>query len=176
MLKLNEIKEIEEYFKKNQNESVFYHDWQHVKSVASRAIEIARSFQNISDEDLKLLEIASYFHDIGYDVSNLDDQQNIDKAIELFERFDKIDLSDEESRLIKRLIQATKYPHDGYSNRLCQIIQDADLTQSWSDDQDVISANLINEGKSVSKEDFLAIEDLNAEYARNKCSRLRNIQ
>ena len=73
MLKSNEIREIEEYFKKNQNESVFYHDWQHVKSVASRAIEIARSFQNISDEDLKSLEIASYFHDICYDVSNLDD-------------------------------------------------------------------------------------------------------
>ena len=51
-----------------------------------------------------------------------------------------------------------------------------DLTQSWSDDQDVISANLINEGKSVSKEDFPAIEDLNTEYARNKCLRLRNIQ
>lgn len=176
MLELNEIKEIEEYFKKNQNESVFYHDWRHVKSVASRAIEIARSFQNISDEDLKLLEIASYFHDIGYDVSNLDDQQNINRAIDLFERFDKIDLSDEESRLIKRLIQATKYPHDGYSNQLCQIIQDADLTQSWSDDQDVINANLTNEGKSVSKEDFPTIEDLNTEYARNKCLRLRNIQ
>lgn len=176
MLKLNEIKEIEEYFKKNQNESVFYHDWRHVKSVASRAIEIARSFQNISDEDLRLLEIASYFHDIGYDVSNINDQRNIDKAIELFERFDKIDLSDENSRLIKRLIQATKYPHDGYSDRLCQIIQDADLTQSWSDDKDVINANLISEGKSFSERDFPTIEDLNTEYARNKCLRLRNIQ
>ena len=176
MLKSNEIREIEKYFKNHQSKSVFYHDWQHVKSVAARAIEIARSFQDISDEDLKLLEIASYFHDIGYDVSNMDDQRNIDRAIELFERFDKIDLSDEDSRSIKRLIQATKYPHDGYSNRLCQIIQDADLTQSWSDDKDVINANLINEGKSFSERDFPTIEDLNTEYARNKCLRLRNIQ
>ena len=176
MLKSNEIKEIEEYFKKDQNDSVFYHDRCHVKSVASRAIEIVRSFDNISEEDLKLLEIASYFHDIGYDVSNLDDQQNINRAIDLFDRFDKIDLSDEDSRLIKRLIQATKYPHDGYSDRLCQIIQDADLTQSWSDDKDVINANLISEGKSFSERDFPTIEDLNTEYARNKCLRLRNIQ
>lgn len=176
MLKSNEIKEIEEYFKKNQNESVFYHDWNHVKSVASRAIEIAESFDNISEEDLRLLEIASYFHDIGYDVSNLNDQRNIDRAIELLEKFNKIDLSDEDFRSIKILIQATKYPHDGYSNRLCQIIQDADLTQSWSDDKDVISANLINEGKPFSERDFPIIEDLNTEYARNKCLRLRNIQ
>lgn len=176
MLRVNEIEQIEKYFKQYQSENAFYHNWNHVRSVVERSKEIAESFESVTEEDLKLLEIASYFHDIGYNASNSDDQMNIDRAIELFERYDEIDLSEKESSVVKSLIQATKFPHDFYEDLICQIIQDADLTQSWSDDQQVINANLANEGKNFSSEEFPSIEMLNTEYAKEKCRSLRSLK
>lgn len=150
MIKIDK-ESIKEFYLQNQNKDVHYHTWEHCESVAKRALMLANLLGVSDKQDLLALELASYFHDIGYDIYKTE-EENISKATKL--------LLDYCSKVMKynpkdvptvafSLIEATKYPHGVPSNMLEQIIQDADLTQCWDWDALTITKLLRAEGKEV---------------------------
>ena len=150
MLKIDKDS-IRNFFLKNQNKDVHYHTWEHCESVAKRALMLANMLGVSDEQDLLALELASYFHDIGYDIYKTE-EENISKASSLFlaycTRVMKYDSKDIPPVAFS-LIEATKYPHGVPSNMLEQIIQDADLTQCWDWDALTITKLLRAEGKEV---------------------------
>ena len=150
MIKIDK-ESIKEFYLQNQNKDVHYHTWEHCESVAKRALMLAGLLGVSDKQDLLALELASYFHDIGYDIYKAE-EENISKATKL--------LLDYCSKVMKyhpkdvppvafSLIEATKYPHGVPSNMLEQIIQDADLTQCWDWDALTITKLLRAEGEEV---------------------------
>lgn len=150
MIKIDK-ESIKEFYLQNQNKDVHYHTWEHCDSVAKRALMLA-SLLGVSDkQDLLALELASYFHDIGYDIYKTE-EENISKATSLFLKYcQKVKKynSEDVPPVAFSLIEATKYPHDTPNSLLEQIIQDADLTQCWDWDVLTITKLLRAEGKEV---------------------------
>lgn len=150
MIKIDK-ESIKEFYLHNQNKDVHYHTWEHCDSVAKRALMLANKLGVSDEQDLLALELASYFHDIGYDIYKTE-EENISKATNLFLKYcTKIKkYNSEDVPLVAfSLIEATKYPHGVPSNILEQIIQDADLTQCWDWDALTITKLLRAEGKEV---------------------------
>lgn len=150
MIKIDK-ESIKEFYLQNQNKDVHYHTWEHCDSVAKRALMLANLLGVSGKQDLLALELASYFHDIGYDIYKTE-EENISKATNLFLKYcTKIKKynSEDVPPVVFSLIEATKYPHDTPNNLLEQIIQDADLTQCWDWDALTITKLLRAEGKEV---------------------------
>ena len=130
MIKIDK-ESIKEFYLQNQNKDVHYHTWEHCESVAKRALMLANLIGVSDEQGLLALELASYFHGIGYDIYKTE-EENIHKASSLFlaycTRVMKYDFKDIPPVAFS-LIKATKYPHDTPNSLLKQIIQDADLTQ-----------------------------------------------
>lgn len=148
MLKIDK-ESIRDFFLKNQNKDVHYHTWEHCESVAKRALMLADLLGVSDKKDLLALELASYFHDIGYDIYKTEGE-NIEKACSLFiDYYAKVMKYDPKDvpPVVFSLIGATKYPHDTPKNELERIIQDADLTQCWDWDALTITNRLRAEGK-----------------------------
>ena len=162
---------IKEFFLKHQNKDVHYHTWEHCESVAKRALMLAKC-EGVSDkQDLLALELASYFHDIGYDIYKTE-EENIFKASSLFlnyctkvMRYNSSDIPP----VAFSLIEATKYPHTEPQNLLEKIIQDADLTQCWDWDAYNIAKYLRAEGRQINFDpEFPSVNLLNTVSARRK--------
>lgn len=150
MIKIDK-ESIREFYLQNQNKDIHYHTWEHCNSVAKRALMLANLLGVSDEQDLLALELASYFHDIGYDIYKTE-EENIPKATSLFLKYcTKIKKYNSEDipPVAFSLIEATKYPHDTPNNLLEQIIQDADLTQCWDWDALTITKLLRAEGKEV---------------------------
>jgi len=104
-------------------DEITYHSIGHTIDVVTSCLEIANE-QNIPEEEIEILEIAAWFHDIGYtdDMTN-HEERSAERANKfLSERGhprEKIDA-------IIGCILATKMPQEP-QNRLEQIICDADM-------------------------------------------------
>ena len=150
MIKIDK-ESIREFYLQNQNKDIHYHTWEHCESVAKRALMLANLLGVSDEQDLLALELASYFHDIGYDIYKTE-EENISKATNLFLKYrTKVKKYNYEDvpPVAFSLIEATKYPHDTPNNLLEQIIQDADLTQCWDWDALTITKLLRAEGREV---------------------------
>lgn len=162
---------IKEFFLKHQNKDVHYHTWEHCESVAKRALMLAKCEGVTDKKDLLALELASYFHDIGYDIYKTE-EENISRASSLFLKYcTKIKKYDSEDipSVAFSLIEATKYPHTEPQNVLEKIIQDADLTQCWDWDAYDIAKYLRVEGRQVNFDpEFPSVNLLNTVSARRK--------
>jgi predicted metal-dependent HD superfamily phosphohydrolase len=100
-----------------------YHNITHTAEVVKAVIEIAKAM-NVSAEDIELLQIAAWFHDLGYKDKCIGHE---DVSVDYANKF----LSDNnfpEKKIEKvvSLIRATKVPHNP-QNLLEEIICDADL-------------------------------------------------
>ncbi|MEE9449559.1 MAG: Pycsar system effector family protein [Ignavibacteriaceae bacterium] len=100
-----------------------YHNITHTAEVVKAVIEIAKAM-NVSAEDIELLQIAAWFHDLGYKDKCIGHE---DVSVDYANKF----LSDNnfpEKKIEKvvLLIRATKVPHNP-QNLLEEIICDADL-------------------------------------------------
>lgn len=161
---LSLIQDIRKFFYQHKNNKVIYHNWNHCLTTGVRAVYLYKKGNNFFDEvDCNSLFIASLFHDIGYSLEN-SDSENIKTAINLFNsyyeqsKFKNIDLN---ISLIRNLIKATEYPHNKTNDTLSQVIQDADLTQRWDRDIDLILKQLEAENNFVLDKDFPPDELLN---------------
>lgn len=100
-----------------------YHNMTHTTEVVQSVMEIARAM-NVSAEDIELLQIAAWFHDIGY-IEKCEGHEEI--SAEYAEKFLKENgLTETQIRKIASLIKATHFPHVP-KNELEEIICDADL-------------------------------------------------
>lgn len=85
MIKIDK-ESIKEFYLQNQNKDVHYRTWEHCDSVAKRALMLANLLGVSGKQDLLALELASYFHDIGYDIYKTE-EENISKATNLFLKY-----------------------------------------------------------------------------------------
>jgi predicted metal-dependent HD superfamily phosphohydrolase len=121
------FKEVSEYifglFKNELPPQVVYHNYDHTLLVVKNVIEIGES-ENISIEDLELLQLAAWFHDTGF-VNGFENHEEKSKKI-LNEFLVGKNFSSEKIEKIEKLIDATKIPQNPL-NKLEEIICDADL-------------------------------------------------
>lgn len=162
---------IQKIFMSNYDSRAVYHNWFHVSTVSSRALEISENEGEFTERELLLLSLACYMHDIGYDINADSDVDNVENSVKIFKKnANKLlcDISNEEVELVASLIRATKYPHEEPNNLLESIIQDADLTQCWDSKPMSNVQCLIAEGKDVADVFFPEITLLNTDFAKNK--------
>lgn len=116
---------VQNFFEKHISNKYAFHDLQHTRNVVSAVKEIAAQYDDISERELELLELAAWFHDMGYDKGPKDhEQRSIQYAKQFLEanNYPSADIT-----IITNCIQATKYPQDPKSY-LEEIVGDADLS------------------------------------------------
>ncbi len=114
---------VEADFKESWTSNLSYHDFNHTMNVTDFAKKIAVG-EDISDEELEILEIATLFHDLGYLTSYFDHEDRSSKMAE--ELLIQHNYPEEKIAKVKKLIIATKADHEPVT-RLEEIIRDADL-------------------------------------------------
>ncbi len=101
-----------------------YHDLDHTRNVAETTEIIGRA-SNLSNEELEIVIIAAWFHDLGY-IEKVEGHEEI--SAKLAEEFlTKENYPIEKIEKIKKCILATKVPQNP-QNILEQVICDADLS------------------------------------------------
>lgn len=100
-----------------------YHSYVHTEDVVNAALEIGEH-SGLADKDLEVLELAAWFHDLGY-VSTVENHE--DKSVDMAQRFLMEEgYAQEKIDMVKKCILATKMPQNP-NDPLCEVICDADL-------------------------------------------------
>lgn len=114
---------ITKYFSENLPEVNVYHNLFHTKAVVDEVNVIAKA-ENMKDEDLEILNVAAWFHDIGY-VQKCVGHEEI--SIGYARKFlEQQNLSPDKINTVLNCILATKVPQSP-KNKLEEILCDADL-------------------------------------------------
>jgi predicted metal-dependent HD superfamily phosphohydrolase len=102
----------------------YYHNLPHTLSVVD-AVRLLSARHELSSENLELLELAAWFHDIGY-VKSYENHEETGAGMAA-EFLKDLDLPQEDIATVKRLILATKIQHEP-TDELEMILRDADLS------------------------------------------------
>ncbi|NNC93943.1 MAG: HD domain-containing protein [Chitinophagales bacterium] len=125
-------KESEEYARqflgKHLDENYVYHNLTHTEDVVESSLEIGKG-NNLSEEKLQLLEIAAWFHDIGY--ANSKDEHEKEGSKLATEFLKEKGLSDDKIEVVVNAIMATKMPQSPKS-LIEKVLCDADLNSLGS--------------------------------------------
>ncbi len=157
-------------------ENMTYHSISHTVDVVESALEIGRK-QGASEGDLEILQVAAWFHDLGYSK----DCNNHEKiGAEMAEEFlTKRGYSKENIEKVIGCIMATQMPQNPQNN-LEQILCDADLMHLASEDyftkadllhkeiQYTKSCKISEEEWMKMNEDFLNQHCFFTDYAKNR--------
>lgn len=124
---LDVVKKVEDFaseiLKKEIPGKFVYHDFYHT----SRVVEASRligSECGLSEDDLRLVTIAAWFHDTGYKNGCAKHEEGSARLAREF--LSSIDFADEDIRKVEACIMATQMPQSP-TNLLEQVICDADL-------------------------------------------------
>lgn len=112
-----------ELFKKANTEKLLFHNYKHTYDVVQACIEIG-SHSDLSDEDLQIVTLAGWFHDVGYLESFEDHEElGVNQAVQFLSQEN---YPQEKIELVCDCIRATKM---GVSPKtlLEEIISDADF-------------------------------------------------
>jgi len=116
-------KYVGEEFRENAPSENVYHNMTHTTEVVKVTEEIANAL-SVNEEELELLLIAAWFHDIGYIEKCIGHE---DISVDYARKFlSGNDFPNEKIEYVVALIKATKVPHNPH-NLLEEIICDADL-------------------------------------------------
>lgn len=130
-----------DFIKNNLESNLYYHGYHHTLDVVNAVKEIGKK-EGVSEDDLRLLEVAAYFHDSGF-VNSYNDHEthgcNIAREV-----LPKFDFSDKDIEKICGMIMATKIPQNP-KNQLEEIICDADLDYLGREDFYKIGNSLFKE-------------------------------
>lgn len=100
-----------------------YHNLAHTQSVVAASIEVA-THSNLSDEEINLVTIAAWLHDIGYKEGH---ENHEDASIKTAEKFlTEQEMSIDKIEQIKKCIAATRMPQSP-KNLMEEVLCDADL-------------------------------------------------
>ena len=187
MLNNDFFKDVKKYvfnmFKGSLPKGAVYHNQNHTLQVVNASNEIALA-ENISDEDIEILLLAAWFHDIGYIDGHIDHEEN-SKIIANKYLIEKGFSKDKITKILS-VINATKMPQKP-SNKLEEIICDADLFHLGLPDFNDQSNLLLLEqeelyGKNLTKvqwlqesEQFLSNHNYFTNYAFEKLNPQKNI-
>lgn len=112
------------FFEQHIPEKYAYHNLQHTLNVVGAVKEIYAAHE-LAEDEKELLEIAAWFHDLGYDKGPEGHEERGVKYVTEFLK-DK-DCSEKNIQIIKGCILATKYPQTP-NTLLEKILCDADLS------------------------------------------------
>ncbi len=176
------------YTQEHFSEDIFYHNINHVKEVVKAAEEIGKAV-GLTDEELEVVMIAAWFHDIGFYKGQEGHEK---KSVKIAEEFLlKNDYSREKTDQVRSCILATKVPQNP-GNKLDKVLCDADLYHLGSSRFIEKSRELWDESKAKdtglefyewlkSSRDFLKTHHYHTSYARKilgpkKAENLRQLE
>jgi len=116
-------------FKEEVDTKFVYHDLAHTESVANATLEIAKQ-SNLSEEEIQLVSIAAWLHDIGYKQGHENHEEASIKMAEAYLSEQK--LSFDKIEHVKNCIAATRMPQSP-KNLMQEVLCDADLYHLSSD-------------------------------------------
>lgn len=120
---------VTEFFQKNIGAEYVFHDIQHIKNVVE-AVQIVGKGCGVTERELKLLQLAAWFHDCGYlEGADGHEERSCKIAVDFLS---KQDLPEQDLDVITRCIMATKLPFRP-KDRLEEIMCDADLSHLGKD-------------------------------------------
>jgi predicted metal-dependent HD superfamily phosphohydrolase len=171
-----------EYYRENAPSENVYHNLAHVKYVAELVVEFGKS-SNLSNEDIEILKIAAWFHDIGH-------METWSGHEDISANFAKDYLTKKEypSTQIDKIVGciiATQIPHEP-KNHLEEIICDADIahigSKNFFDQSDLLKLEIEKrEAKKISdiywlkkNIDFLTENQFFTKYAKLKFDERKN--
>lgn len=163
-----------EYITKPENNPAAhpYHNAHHCYTVAVNSI-LAADYYRLTDKNKLELIIASIFHDWNHSGGTLTDQENIQQAVDAYNKSVNIfRIKTLDHQNIIKLIRATQYPHYPVFELTEQIIQDADLLQYMHNDyQEWIQAYNkeanINANEADTAE-FITAQKFNTKWGQQK--------
>jgi len=123
------IDEVKDFVSKNIMNLAF-HNFEHTTRVAAGVREIV-SHEKVSEHDAFLIEIAAWFHDVGYTAPKCSHHE--ENGVHIAEDYLKGKLSDEDIKTIKGCIFATRL-NQNPTTHLESILSDADLLHLGKDD------------------------------------------
>lgn len=122
-------------------EQLHYHSLQHTLRVLKKVEAIAK-FENVSEKDFRLIQIAALFHDVGFiETGENHEEVGCHIAKTYLSRYQ---MSNEDIDKVCGMIMATKIPQTPH-NTIEKILADADLEYLGTDDFENISHNLFKE-------------------------------
>lgn len=114
---------VADFFKKNNNPNLLYHNFKHTRIVVQRTIEIAAHYK-LSEKEIFILATAAWFHDAGQLLGIGYNHEEI--SVSIMENCLKAQETEQEIiNVVKKCILATKLPHQP-KTFLQEIICDAD--------------------------------------------------
>jgi len=159
-----------------------YHNYEHTESVVNAVSALAEQ-ANISSEEKEVLILSAYFHDLGFIVGA---EQHEDQSIKLASDFlSEENYPDHLIQKVAKCIDATKMNWVG-TEKLCQLIKDADLSGLASEDYAKINEALRLEvsargNKKIDKKewrkqniDFLENHNYQSEEGRRSFAKGKN--
>ncbi len=121
---------VQDFFEKHISNKYAFHNLQHTKNVVNAVKEISAQYEDITDEELTILQLAAWFHDMGYDKGPKDhENRSVVYATKFLEQH-KVPTT--EIAEITGCIMATKFPQSP-KNYLQEILADADLSHLGKD-------------------------------------------
>ncbi len=173
---------IYDYYKNNSPTTNVYHNLSHIKYVVKLVNEFGTN-SGLSEDDLEVLKIAAWFHDIGH-IETWEGHEKI--GVEHAKKF----LSEQryDNTKIEKVcncILSTRLPHKP-NNLLEEIICDADIahigSKEFLDLSDLLRIEIENrKGKKISDSewlkkniDFITKNDFFSKYAKFKLEKKRN--
>jgi predicted metal-dependent HD superfamily phosphohydrolase len=113
-----------QFFEEKISPRFVFHDLDHTQSVVESVLEIGEGYE-LSDEDLELLQLAAWFHDLGYDQGA---EQHEERSMQYARTFlEEHQYAEEVIQKIEGCIKATRVPQSP-KNLLEEILCDADLS------------------------------------------------
>ena len=127
--------------KRELSEDLIYHSYGHTLDVV-KAAKVLGKMEGLQNSDMRLLEIAALYHDIGFIESYEDhEEHSIRIASEALTNFG---FSKEEIEIITSAIHATKIPQNPL-NRIGEILADSDLDNLGREDVFVMGQRIHSE-------------------------------
>ncbi|GAB3355634.1 hypothetical protein GCM10027566_17970 [Arachidicoccus ginsenosidivorans] len=140
--------EVQAFFEQHQEEKRAYHNLAHTQAVVAAAKQIGDHYQ-LNDQDFEVVQIAAWFHDIGYHIEPDAHERAGAEAAAAF--LQKKGQSEALITKVQGCIMATKMPQDPH-NLLEEIVCDADLFHLGQDRFNQINECMCQEkGQSLGK-------------------------
>jgi len=144
----------------NLHPQISFHDLEHTKTVVDVSLEIGKA-EGVSENDLRLLEVAAWFHDLGYP-KQVEGHEKIGANIAKDFLLDHhVDLKEIEK--VERIILSTQLSRKPES-LLEEIIRDADLAHLGMDNAKDRSLLLRDEKEAILGEKYTVQEWLKINY------------
>ena len=139
-------------------EGYCYHNLDHTREVVSAASEIGSS-SDLEDEDMELIILAAWYHDLGYSSGY---ENHEDESIRLMhEKLTELGVNQTKIRQIAAIIKSTEMPQSP-KNELGKVMCDADLYH--------LSTGAFNEKSEELRKELAAVNG--KEYDQDEWTRM----